>query len=592
MEPTTIIMCLITRFLSSAAGSFVGRELHRKWEEYKNQEKVLLIELEQKERNLKTELIDANEFVEHHFKKLKTVLSKLVQNSADSKESAEKSCKRLLDEVLAQVISERIENTIETAYAKLDAEQTKKGHFRYLTEWGYNPHYSFSCSYQKNKSRIPSGDSTVDTFPVNSENYTQYTHVQKIKLVDVTLVNDSLRGKLSQIFNDPDLEDADATDLTEPLRQRVREIFKKKNKVWDCVKELNNDLYDMSHWLESPYLEEETSDDSRASYITKLQEKIIQTTNNLETLEKEALDSVNSLAVILAKDTVSDEIRSAANEGLLLTASDLFGFPVRKECKLNFPPENPTTLHITFKDWEEALSLLNLASPSLKSCRDTPVKLAFFPPALPLHATTTLIDKDSPAPFPKVSLQMSWEGSRSVLRDPSYDHPSRGRYSKYYPVKVSELNQYGPHYETLKLAPSPESPDQGVIMYNYDGGGVSEIQDLAQREFDVYRRGEQSLESLRDALLGSPRIRSERIKKLFQIFNASDEDQTEILLRCKEIYSINYRCCQKVTEKINELEKNEHARYVWLYNNQFAVESPRWITEKQAAALLKELFVQ
>ena len=310
--------------------------------------------------------------------------------------------------------------------------------------------------------------------------------------------------------------------------------------------------------------------DLRDRKLSQLVEKASQLTRDLRATRESTRDFIETLAGTLATDTVSDSVRNDVSNEKLFTINEILQIPKHETVETFYTAESDSgyielmeecispRLFKTIKDLPvETLDLKSYYQDfgSIKVKEHPFMKLDSLPPGAPMKAVRSFDGEEE-------DWEIYWGNIMPLGTSEKYNTLIHAIFRK----EIEGTTYFGAkHLDTKDLW----------------------VSKLTDRELDIYRRGEQSLEDLKDFLLGS---RDEgRIEALFKDLDLSFEEKEVILFRCGEIYRAYYLSCENVKTAIEDLTRAGRPPYLWLLDLAVYRKSPIDLTNDQIAQYVAPL---
>ena len=356
----------------------------------------------------------------------------------------------------------------------------------------------------------------------------------------------------TDFYNNPDLPEYHPDKIYVEMEKRsffdrCTDFYNCRKSLRDCLENLHNAFSDfqnlMNHIANS---EPEIMDILEANLdVNKLCDTKLKTLEELTKMYREKQvyiqDWVETTALLLADDTISDEHRVVSAEDLAPAHDFLKYF----ECNRTFS------------------SHPRLPFPGFSS------------------AKTDYGPRYSHVGYVRLT--------NILLVDKCYDYPTGASFrGKVYEMFREFENLEPPH--TLTAEPpihrtdAIRATDWGAVYFNENYGGSPDT-----RYWYIYRRGEQSLKLLKLSLLKS---REERIDQLCSELGVTVEQKKELQERLTTAYTANFQSWRLVKEAVDQWDWDLEGNLppLWLFNTKFGYKSPKQITEDNINTCLTPIF--
>ena len=587
---------LLYLFLSQA----VSRGIDFAWKKLKGSHSEAqlkeLKELEAKHKKLQTDINRSQNTVSQQFSRLQPLLTQITNNALHTADLAKLS--NLLRELAAQTSSMYIEEEIASAYDGLDKEQLESHAYRYFlpesekryehfvyTESGAPP-TSWIPLFLGRSNRNPEVEDTIDELrrtewewhmpnpplhmpqelggPPPSRRFIKSHTLRK-----ASLENQRLFRHLKEIFNNPDLPehhpDSDPnsdfgygrfndTDLPEGDSDRFfghcKWFYKYRSGVTDCLKSLHHMFFDFQtlviHIANS---DPEIGEILKANKLNKLCDPKLKILKELikSYREKQVFiqDWVESTALMLADDSISDEHRVVSAEDLI-SVDDFLGI------------------------FDVCLSYSDMASSSYSYISDMVSRMH----SISVNENTT---NKHYIRLTDVSADMYAGGAGAPELN-----------ERFLRTLLAFENLETPN--TLTAETPPHRTDAiGLTSKGYVYPSENDGLPSTTRQWHLFRRGEQSINPLKRSLL---RSREERIAQLCIDLKVTADQKKELKERISVAYTANFQSWLIVKKAVDQWDWNLEGQLppLWLFNTVFGYRSPKQITEENIDNCLSPIF--
>jgi hypothetical protein len=543
----------------------------------KAQLKVEVAKLENQHTQLQSELNQLRGEVDEQLSHIQPVLSKIVHKAQGTEDLTKWA--ELLKHLTGLSSAKRIEEELDAAYAGLDAKAQERRCYRYVSpEGGYYDHYEYFRHYSVEIT--PSFTPTVHNY---KRTPTGRATVQKVSVENVDFFND-----LIPILYDPDLlahppENADGTEEIEAwFLNNLQFLFEDQRSLNTCLQDLYAVMVDVAK-VNKISADLDPDDFTFPEGFSKKAETLRDRYNTHLNATRE---SIIDKARLLADDTISDKLRAVSTDDMI-SAESVIGDIIEVTGKF-LPAENNQRGSYPLK--------LDISLLPHRSLPDDPLP----------HEDKDIRGREGPYFLPYMSNLEShlsnftdfgpignlWLSGWSVfinLRDPSANYSSCSPWIRerlYVSRDQSTERVKIPRWRTEHFIGSADgsrtysSEDSAHTPYPH------KLRKIEDRLGHLYRRGEQSLQPLKQVLL---KPRKEQIDQLCQDLGVTDAEKEELQDRIAAMYMVNLKSWNRVKAAADAWDLEGTLPPLWLLISQFGYKSPKQVTDDQLTQYLTPL---
>ena len=538
--------------------------------------KVEVDKLQAQHTQLQSELNQLRGEVDEKLSHIQPALSKIVHKAQGTEDLTKLA--ELLRHLTGLASAKRIEEELDAAYAGLDAKAQERRCYRYVSpEGGYYDHYEYFRHYSV---RItPSFTPTVDNYrrtPLSRAT------VQKVSVENVDLFND-----LIPILYDPDLlahppENADGiAEIEAWFLNNLQFLFEDQISLNTCLQDLYAVMVDVAK-VNKISADLDPDDLTLPDGLSKKAETLRDRYNTHLNATRE---SIIDKARLLADDTISDKLRVISTDDMIsaesvienvievteefLEENDVWGwYPLKLDISLfpsSFLPDGPLPREdkgIREREGPYFLPYMSNLESRMSHFRDIGSERNFWESGWSafMSLRCPAADYSSCSPWIRERLYVSNDQSTERVKIPRWR-------TEHFIGSADGSRTYS-------------SEDSAHTPYPH------KLRKIEDRLCHLYRRGEQSLQPLKQVLL---KPRTEQIDQLCQDIGVTDAEKEKLQDTITAMYMVNLKSWNRVKAAADEWDMEGTLPPLWLLISQFGYKSPKQVIDDQIAEYLTPL---